>query len=165
MLSCTLSDRIAAIGLVAAAETLPWSWCEDHRPMPMIAFHGTADPIIPYKGGHSPLAPERFPDVQTWVSNWAQTESMRVDARGIHGRAGCDASRIHGVRRQRRRRCSTPSEAAVIRGRVESRCRSCSSGDEPRGRRDAARCGSSFANAGFVRGRTLRVKTGKLSGN
>lgn len=72
VLSCTLSDRIAAIGLVAAAETLPWSWCEDHRPIPMIAFHGTADPVIPYDGGHSPLAPQIFPDVRTWVSNWAR---------------------------------------------------------------------------------------------
>ena len=27
VLSCTLSDRIAAVGVVAAAETLPWSWC------------------------------------------------------------------------------------------------------------------------------------------
>jgi polyhydroxybutyrate depolymerase len=72
VLSCTLSNRIAAIGLVAAAETLPWSWCKDHRPMPMIAFHGTADPIVPYEGGHLPLAPETFPDVQTWVSSWAQ---------------------------------------------------------------------------------------------
>jgi polyhydroxybutyrate depolymerase len=72
VLSCTLSNRIAAIGLVAAAETLPWSWCEDHHPVPMIAFHGTADPIVPYKGGHSPFAPEPFPDVQTWVSTWAQ---------------------------------------------------------------------------------------------
>ena len=72
VLSCTLSSRIAAIGLVAAAETLPWSWCKDQRPMPMIAFHGSADPIVPYKGGHSPLAPESFPDVQSWVSNWAR---------------------------------------------------------------------------------------------
>ena len=72
VLSCTLSNRIAAIGLVAAAETLPWSWCEDQRPVPMIAFHGTADPIIPYTGGHSPLAPQTFPDVQSWVSRWAQ---------------------------------------------------------------------------------------------
>ncbi|HEY2897210.1 MAG TPA: PHB depolymerase family esterase, partial [Gemmatimonadaceae bacterium] len=72
VLSCTLSDRIAAIGLVAAAQTLPWSWCADHRPMPMIAFHGTADPIIPYTGGHSPVAPEIFPDVESWVSQWAQ---------------------------------------------------------------------------------------------
>src|SRR5256884_1135377 len=49
--SCTLSDRIAAVGLVAAAHLLPWEWCSDHRPVPMIAFHGTADPEVPYNGG------------------------------------------------------------------------------------------------------------------
>src|SRR5439155_18562429 len=26
-LSCTLSDRIAAVGMVASAQTLPWTWC------------------------------------------------------------------------------------------------------------------------------------------
>src|SRR5947209_15439212 len=51
VLSCTLSDRIAAVGMVAAAQSLPSSWCTDHRPVPMIAFHGTADPIVPYQGG------------------------------------------------------------------------------------------------------------------
>ena len=74
VLSCTMSNRIAAIGLVSAAQTLPWSWCTESRPIPMIDFHGTADPIIPFKGGHSSMAPETFPDVQTWVSNWAQRD-------------------------------------------------------------------------------------------
>jgi polyhydroxybutyrate depolymerase len=72
VLSCTLSSRIAAIGVVAAAETLPWSWCKDDRPMPMIDFHGTADPVVPYGGGQLPLVPRTFPDVRTWVSNWAR---------------------------------------------------------------------------------------------
>ena len=48
VLSCTLSDRIAAVGMVAAAQLLPWSWCTDPRPVPMIAFHGTDDPAVPY---------------------------------------------------------------------------------------------------------------------
>ena len=52
-LSCTLSDRIAAVGAVAAAQLLPWSWCKDPRAVPMIAFHGTADPVVPYKGGRT----------------------------------------------------------------------------------------------------------------
>ena len=33
-LSCRLSHRIAAVGAVAAAQTLPWSWCGDSRPVP-----------------------------------------------------------------------------------------------------------------------------------
>jgi len=72
VLSCTLSDRIAAVGMVAAAQSLPWSWCTDRRPVPMIAFHGTADSIVPYDGGKVSIAPEPFPSVRTWASNWAR---------------------------------------------------------------------------------------------
>src|SRR5256884_7715519 len=46
-LSCTLSDRIAAVGMVGAALLLPFSWCMDLRPVPMIALHGTADAAAP----------------------------------------------------------------------------------------------------------------------
>ncbi len=72
VLSCTLSHRIAAIGAVSAAQSLPWSWCADSTPMPMIAFHGTADRIVPYDGGKVWMAPEPFPGVAAWVANWAQ---------------------------------------------------------------------------------------------
>jgi polyhydroxybutyrate depolymerase len=72
VLSCTLSDRIAAVGLVAAAQTLPWSWCTDRRPVPMIAFHGTADPMIPYEGGKSPIATDVFPSIPIWAKSWAR---------------------------------------------------------------------------------------------
>ncbi len=72
VLSCTLSDRIAAVGMVAAAQTLPWSWCTDRRPVPMIAFHGTADPMIPYLGGTSWIGPDSFPNVTSWTKAWAR---------------------------------------------------------------------------------------------
>jgi len=73
-LSCTLSHRIAAVGLVASAQLLPWSWCTDSHPVPMIDFHGTADPEVPYKGGSSWVAPGHrgFPNQLTWAANWAQ---------------------------------------------------------------------------------------------
>ena len=51
VLSCTLSKRIAAIGLVAAAAADPTVSCKSHRPVPTIAFHGTADFIVPFEGG------------------------------------------------------------------------------------------------------------------
>ncbi|HEV8125017.1 MAG TPA: PHB depolymerase family esterase [Gemmatimonadales bacterium] len=73
VLSCTLPDRIAAVGLVASAQLLPWSWCTDHRPVPMIAFHGTADRFAPYAGGRSWVAPDyRFPSIPAWTANWAR---------------------------------------------------------------------------------------------
>lgn len=72
VLSCALSDRIAAVGMVNAAHLLPWEWCTDPRPVPMIAFHGTADPAVPYRGGRTWVAPQAFPDQLTWAANWAR---------------------------------------------------------------------------------------------
>lgn len=71
-LSCTLSDRIAAVGMVAAAQTLPWKWCTDQRAVPMIAFHGTHDRIIPYHGGRTWISSRAFPNVPRWTANWAE---------------------------------------------------------------------------------------------
>lgn len=75
VLSCKLSHRIAAVGTVGAAQVLPWSWCADSRPVPMIAFHGTADRLVPYDGGPRPDRPASaipFPSVSTWAANWAR---------------------------------------------------------------------------------------------
>src|SRR5437899_12772654 len=59
VLSCTLSDRIAAVGMVSAAQSLAASWCTDPRPVPMIEFHWAADPIVPY--GRGPLRAVLYP--------------------------------------------------------------------------------------------------------
>ena len=91
VLSCTLSDRIAAVGLVAAAQTLPWRWCPDTRPVPMIAFHGTADPVIPYKGGPSWTSTRAFPDVSVWASKWAARN--RCSPAPIESAAASDVTR------------------------------------------------------------------------
>ena len=71
VLSCTLSDRIAAVGLVATAIFLPWSSCTDRAAVPMIAFQGTADRAVPYHGGKSWVAPNVFPDIPRWTATWA----------------------------------------------------------------------------------------------
>jgi polyhydroxybutyrate depolymerase len=83
VLSCTLSDRIAAVGMVGAAHLLPWKWCTDRRPVPMISFHGTADLAVPYNGGVSWVAPDRFPSIPGFTANWAKRnrcESSAVDS-------------------------------------------------------------------------------------
>lgn len=91
VLSCTLSDRIAAVGMVAAAQTLPWSWCPDHRAVPMIAFHGTADPVVPYNGGSSWISPRPFPSTPRWAENWARRN--RCDTSPIKSEATADVTR------------------------------------------------------------------------
>ena len=48
LLACRLSDRITAVAPVAGVEF--FEACKG-RPVPVIAFHGTADPFVPYAGG------------------------------------------------------------------------------------------------------------------
>lgn len=93
VLSCTLSDRIAAVGMVAAAQTLPWSWCTDDRPVPMVAFHGTAD-LVPYEGGPSPdpFNPVIFPAVRDWAENWARRN--RCGANPSESLVAADVTRL-----------------------------------------------------------------------
>ena len=92
VLSCTLSDRIAAVGMVAAAHLLPWSWCTDRRPVPMIAFHGTADRMTPYNGGRSPVAPVPFPSIPAWTASWALRN--RCETNPVESVVAADVTRL-----------------------------------------------------------------------
>ncbi|MEO8679563.1 MAG: PHB depolymerase family esterase [Vicinamibacterales bacterium] len=95
VLSCTLSDRIAAVGMVGAAHLLPWSWCTDRRPVPMIAFHGTADRQVPYTGGTSWVATNTFPNVLTWTKNWAQRN--RCGTTPVESVVAADVTRLEYI--------------------------------------------------------------------
>jgi polyhydroxybutyrate depolymerase len=64
-LACEASDVFAAFGGVAGAyaENLD---CAPLRPVPMLFFHGTADPIVPYGGGNG------LPAIAPFVHEFAQ---------------------------------------------------------------------------------------------
>ncbi|MEZ5181559.1 MAG: PHB depolymerase family esterase [Acidimicrobiales bacterium] len=49
VLACSLADRIAAVAPVAGA--IRPDGCDPARPVPVLAFHGTADPILLFNGG------------------------------------------------------------------------------------------------------------------
>ncbi len=70
-LSCLMPDRLAAVGMVGAAQLVPFAWCPDHHAMPMIDFHGTADSAAPYGGGKTWVAPKPFPNVRSFAAQWA----------------------------------------------------------------------------------------------
>jgi polyhydroxybutyrate depolymerase len=92
VLSCTLSDRIAAIGMVSAGLDPEWSWCMDHRPVPVIAFHGTADPVCPYNGGWSRLAGGTLPSVPGFMANWSRRN--RCGPNPIESPVAADVTRL-----------------------------------------------------------------------
>ncbi len=71
LLGCRLSERIAATGGVGGAYMYPFDQCTPSRPVPMIIFHGTADPIVPYYGGPSRSFELPFPSLPVWVRDRA----------------------------------------------------------------------------------------------
>jgi polyhydroxybutyrate depolymerase len=71
MLSCTLPERIAAFGMVATA-IVPWDWCRERRPVPMLAFQGTADPFVPFEGGENFLTSAPLSSMREWFALWGE---------------------------------------------------------------------------------------------
>ncbi|MDQ1375224.1 MAG: polyhydroxybutyrate depolymerase, partial [Actinomycetota bacterium] len=71
VLACRLSDRIAAFASVAAVVWGPQ--CEGARTVPIIAFHGTADPIVPFNGGRvSCCGNPTIAGAPDTMANWAK---------------------------------------------------------------------------------------------
>jgi polyhydroxybutyrate depolymerase len=52
LLACELNDVIAAIAPVAGSP-FPGPLCRDKQPVPILAFHGTEDDLVPFDGGPS----------------------------------------------------------------------------------------------------------------
>ncbi len=71
MLAFQMADRIAAFGSVSGALIYPTQGQALARPVPFIAFHGTADHIVPFYGGSTNHFRFSFPPVTNWVRNWA----------------------------------------------------------------------------------------------
>jgi polyhydroxybutyrate depolymerase len=96
VLSCTLSDRLAAVGLVAPAQSLPTDWCSNTRPVPMIAFQGTADRFVRYEGGpmDDPINPDPpvFPATRDWVGRWAARN--RCGASSVESEMAVEVTRL-----------------------------------------------------------------------
>lgn len=108
VLSCTLANRIAAVGMVGAAQTLPWSWCRSDRAVPMIAFHGTDDPAALYEGGKSWVATFPFPAVRKWTEQWSRRN--RCAPQPIESRAAKNVTRTEYVN------CAAPVVLYTIHG-------------------------------------------------
>ncbi|MHB1319191.1 MAG: extracellular catalytic domain type 1 short-chain-length polyhydroxyalkanoate depolymerase [Anaerolineae bacterium] len=87
VLSCALSERIAAIGTVAGAYAYPWEACNPTRPVPAIVFHGTDDQIVPFRGGELDGPGWPLPHIAAWVQEYAlrsgcDPDPVALEARG-----------------------------------------------------------------------------------
>jgi len=110
LLSCTLSDRIAAVGMVGAALFLPWDQCPDHRPVPMMAIHGTADRHTRYHGGVAWMARnQKFPDIPAWTATYARRNHCGPNP--VESVVAADVTRIEYT--------NCAEDAAVVLYRIE----------------------------------------------
>ena len=89
VLSCTLSDRIAAVGMVASALLVPFESCTDKRPVPVIALHGVADPVAHFNGGTSWVVPRyRFPGVLPFFDAWGRRNGCAAEPLEVQAASG-----------------------------------------------------------------------------
>jgi polyhydroxybutyrate depolymerase len=87
VVGCRLADEVAAIASVSGLYGPNWGGqCTPARPVPVIAFHGVEDPIVPYDGGAivDPEVGQRpeFPPVigaEAWAAGWAQRNGCDGD--------------------------------------------------------------------------------------
>jgi polyhydroxybutyrate depolymerase len=107
-IACEAAEEVAAIGTVAGA-VVDMESCSLSRPVPLMAFHGTDDPIVPYEGGllrgealqqgaGLTGAPPALLGAEDWVATWAERNGCEPtaqdlppqgDVRGVHY-AECD---------------------------------------------------------------------------
>lgn len=67
-LACDMSDLIAAIAPDSGAYNF-WQDCNPARPIPVLAFHGLDDNIVPYEGSN----PQALtPSIENWAQAWAE---------------------------------------------------------------------------------------------
>lgn len=85
LLACELSEQIAAIGSVSGAYLFSLEDCHPSRPVPLIAFHGTADQIVPYYGGPSSSFDHPFPLVPEWIEAWAERNGCSLTPNELLG--------------------------------------------------------------------------------
>ena len=78
VLACRLSDRIAAFASVAAVVWGPQ--CAQARPVPIIAIHGTADPLVPFEGGRVECCGNpTIASTPGTMANWAAHDGCAPD--------------------------------------------------------------------------------------
>jgi polyhydroxybutyrate depolymerase len=98
-IACELVDIVAAIGTVAAVPTEPPNGCTPSRPVPVIAFHGTDDPLVNYHGGsfkipvsrgllNLSMEPVVYAPVETWIAGWAERNGCDMVPEPIQGAVG-----------------------------------------------------------------------------
>lgn len=79
--ACSEPRRFAAFGGVGFEIYLPN--CADSDPAPIIAFHGTADQVVPYAGGLT-ASTATAPPAEATMWDWARRDACQRYVRSVH---------------------------------------------------------------------------------
>ena len=74
-LACEMADTFAAVAPVAGVLGIPQDACKPSRPVPLLHFHGTSDPLISFGG--RPLF--GFPSVDASIAFWRGADGCGPD--------------------------------------------------------------------------------------
>jgi polyhydroxybutyrate depolymerase len=91
-LACDLADEVAAFAPVAGGYLTAMD-CRPSRPVPVVAFHGTADNLLPYTGMPPLLEP-----VHAWAESWAQRNGCGAQAKVIYQQGDVTGEEWSGCR-------------------------------------------------------------------
>jgi polyhydroxybutyrate depolymerase len=72
---CDMADVVAAIASVAGAYNA-WELCDPSRPLPVLAFHGLADNVVPFEGAGQE---HMLPPIRDWAAAWAGRNGCAAD--------------------------------------------------------------------------------------
>ena len=89
VLACVASDRFAAFGAVAVE--VYFKGCGGNRPVSIMAFHGTADRIVPFDGGKTAVAGATLGPAPAAMAGWAAHD--HCDAEFVDTRIGSEVRR------------------------------------------------------------------------
>jgi polyhydroxybutyrate depolymerase len=89
VLACLAADRFAAFGAVAVE--VYRKGCGGTRPVSIVAFHGTNDPIVPFNGGQELASGSTIGAAPTAMAGWAQHD--HCDAKFVDTRIGSEVRR------------------------------------------------------------------------
>jgi polyhydroxybutyrate depolymerase len=105
-IGCEAADLVAALGSVSGAVVYTAD-CAPSRPVPMMAFHGTADPLVPYEGGDMrgrlfrwgatlTNAPLYLVGAEEWVALWAEGNGCEATPEAIPQQGDVSGARYAG---------------------------------------------------------------------
>lgn len=110
-LACEMADVFAAAGIVSGPPVNIPGGCHPARPVPLIAFYGTADPLVKYNGGTTDSSPVTrllrlpthrvtLPPVKPWIEAWAQHNGCNLIPQILPGRGETSGVRYTGCQQE-----------------------------------------------------------------